>query len=211
MSVTQDRVKRVRNPRGQGGHLRDEIIEACTRLLDESASELTISLRSIAAEAGVAAPSIARHFRDLQEIIDAVVAKELEKLLRELQSAGTNISNPREKIAALTETYIDFSKRYPSRYRILFSRVASPRWEEDTRPMVETWPLMYSTFNLVRDTIQECIDAGLSRANDATESATMLWFGIHGLISLRQSITSFPWPDETDAVRKILQNTVHLI
>lgn len=202
--------KRTRNPRGQGGHLREEIVLACIRLLDQSASELTLSLRSIAKEAGIAAPSISRHFHDVHEIIDTVIARELNAFLRLLYEARSSSQNPRDQIIALVQAYVNYGIQSPSRYRVLFSRTYSPDWNEDKHPMVETSPLMAEAFAIVTDTIQECINIGISTASDTTLGAVLLWYGLHGLITLRQSITSFPWPDLDVTVDRILRDSIAL-
>ncbi len=204
------KVKRVRNPRGQGDHLREEILIACTTLLDQSGSELTISLRSIAHEAGIAAPSISRHFHDIHEIIDAVVARELDGFQRGFREVHAATQNPHDRIIELVKAYVSFGIHSPSRYRVLFSRIYSPYWSDTGRSMVETSPLMTDTFALVRDSVQECIDAGVAAKVDANTSTVMLWYSLHGLITLRQSITSFPWPDIDVAVAQILQDSIGL-
>ena len=52
---------RQRNPRGQGERLRDDIIEAASRLLADPAAP-PLTLRAVAREVGVAATSVYLHF-----------------------------------------------------------------------------------------------------------------------------------------------------
>ena len=56
---------RQRNPRGQGERLRDDIIEAASRLLADPAAP-PLTLRAVAREAGVAATSVYLHFDDVR-------------------------------------------------------------------------------------------------------------------------------------------------
>ncbi|MGC8465132.1 MAG: TetR/AcrR family transcriptional regulator [Acidimicrobiales bacterium] len=200
--------RRVRNPRGQGGLLREEIILACTRLLDRSGSELTLSLRAIAREAHVAAPSVSRHFHDLAEIIDAVIAQQVQAFHAHLCEAHALVSQPRDRLRALARAYVDFGIQMPSRYRVLFNRVALPLWNDPDRSMEETSPMMMRTFDMIAGAVQECIDGGIALQGDAKLSAVLLWYSCHGLVTLRQSITSFPWPDLDEAIDEILQRTV---
>ena len=59
---------RTRNPRGSGTRLRDEIIDASIALIDETDDPAALTLRGIARQAGITAPSIYRHFADLAAI-----------------------------------------------------------------------------------------------------------------------------------------------
>jgi AcrR family transcriptional regulator len=70
---------RSRNPRGSGDRLRGEIIDAAITLLAALGPEKQFSLRSVAKEAKIAAPSIYIHFADRTALLLAV----LEKLFSE--------------------------------------------------------------------------------------------------------------------------------
>ena len=63
---------RQRNPRGQGERLRDDIIEAASRLLADPAAP-PLTLRAVAREVGVAATSVYLHFDDIESLTLAVV------------------------------------------------------------------------------------------------------------------------------------------
>ena len=77
---------RQRNPRGQGERLRDDIIEAASRLLADPASP-PLTLRAVAREAGVAATSVYLHFDDIASLVLAVSARRFGELVR-LQDAA---------------------------------------------------------------------------------------------------------------------------
>ena len=74
--------------------------------------------------------------------------------------------------------------------------------------MEESFPAMLDTFMLVENTVQACIDGGVALSNDARFSAILLWYSLHGLVTLRQSITTFPWPDIDEAIDQILRRTI---
>ncbi|HET9692414.1 MAG TPA: hypothetical protein VFP61_14785 [Acidimicrobiales bacterium] len=52
---------------------------------------------------------------------------------------------------------------------------------------------MAATIELVVTTIQQCIDAGAS-STDAWTTTAVLWFALHGLVTVPQAITSVGWP-----------------
>lgn len=56
------RPARQRNRRGEGAHLRDEIIAGASAILERTGSEENLTLRAVAREVGIAAPSIS-HLR----------------------------------------------------------------------------------------------------------------------------------------------------
>src|ERR687885_534264 len=56
---------RTANPRGAGTRLRDELLDAATRLLDAGGRDAVLTLRGVAREAGGAAPRVYPHLPDL--------------------------------------------------------------------------------------------------------------------------------------------------
>lgn len=79
------RAVRPRNRRGEGDHLRTEILVAVADLLDHG-DERTATLRAVARAAGTAAPSIYPHFSDPQVIMLAVVREAFADLTGRLES-----------------------------------------------------------------------------------------------------------------------------
>ena len=74
--------------------------------------------------------------------------------------------------------------------------------------MEQTAPLMAAAIGLVSDTIQACIDTGASTSTDAHLDTTILWFALHGLITIPQAITSLTWPDFDDLLAACITKTV---
>ncbi len=186
---------RQRNRRGEGAHLRDEIIAGATALLDRTGSEESVTLRAVAREVGIAAPSISLHFKDKLQIIDAVVAREAGVLLDRLTEAARSTEEPGERLHAMCAAYVDFGRERPSRYRLLVGRRFLDEWGAEQLAMDESGPLLRETIGLVVWAVQACIDGGASSGTDALLDTAVLWFTLHGLITVPQAITSVPWPD----------------
>lgn len=189
------RPARQRNPRGEGARLRDEIIVGATAVLERTGSEETVTLRAIAREVGIAVPSISRHFKDQPEIIDSVVAREVEALLDRLTEAATSTDDPVERLFAMCRAYVDYGFQYPSRYRVVVGRRFLDAWETQNRVMEQSAPLLASALGLVVTAVQACIDAGASAGTDAFMDTVVLWFTLHGFITVPQAITTVPWPE----------------
>lgn len=187
--------RRKRNPRGQGARLRDEIIDAATALLERTGSEEAISMRGIARQVGIAAPSIAAHFKDLNGIIDAAVARELSGLHQSLSEVAASSEEPRERLHALCRAYVERARAHPASYRILVGRRYMPDWDSQNLTMTATVPLMAATVGIVTDAIEACIENGSSTSADAYFDTLILWFAIHGLATIPPAITSIAWPD----------------
>jgi len=122
-------VGRTRNRRGEGGLLRDEIVAAAERLLEREGDEDAITLRSVAREAGISAPSIYAHFADREAILDAVLDlafDRLHSLATETVSAVPG-DDPVSVLLAGCHAYADFAQREPARYRVLFARRRAAR------------------------------------------------------------------------------------
>lgn len=80
------RTLRPRNRRGEGGHLRADILAAATDLLDHG-DERSVTLRAVARKAGIAAPSIYPHFPGRPALMLAVVRAAFAELTGGLRAA----------------------------------------------------------------------------------------------------------------------------
>ncbi|MDE3204932.1 MAG: TetR/AcrR family transcriptional regulator [Acidobacteriota bacterium] len=193
--MVQSRPPRPRNRRGEGSLLREDILAAATTILERTHNEEAVTLRGIAREVGIAAPSIAPHFPDRTAIIDAVVSRELAVLLDMLRQAVATESDPVKKLLALCRTYVSYGRERPGRYGVLVGRHFLNDWQSQGRVMAETGPLMTAAIAMATEGIQACIDSGASASTDAVADTAVLWFSLHGLITVPQAITSVDWPD----------------
>jgi AcrR family transcriptional regulator len=210
--ATEDRIRpgRRRNPRGQGHLLRGDIISGATAILERTGSEEAITLRAIAREIGITAPSIANHFADRAAVIDAVVADQLTNLSSVLVAGSQEVSDPADALLGAWRAYVEFGRTYPTRYRIIFERRFLALWDADQRPMVETLPLFTGTVEMMIGLLQTCIDTGRSRSTDVLADSVAIWFFVHGMVALPTTITSFPWPDHDAHLVAGITSLAHL-
>jgi AcrR family transcriptional regulator len=173
--------ERVRNPRGQGARLRDDLVEAADRLLETVRGEEELSMRAVAREAGVAPQSVYLHFTDKRALMSAVYELRFGELIRALEAAVDGIADPRERLLAFAEAYCDYAAANPGHYRVLFGTAGTTDWEPQTMVGMDA-------FHLLRDAFAEC------RPDDIDEAAACFWAGLHGLVILRRDRPSFPWP-----------------
>ncbi|GAB2575264.1 TetR/AcrR family transcriptional regulator [Microlunatus antarcticus] len=202
-------VPRTRNRRGEGGRLRDDIVAAAAGLLDEAGDEHAVTLRSVARRVGVAAPSIYRHFPDQPSIMLAVVRgtfAELEAALEAaLAGAGTD---PRNRLRALSDAYLDYASEHPGRYRTMFGGVWMPDLSQSALTENDLVSLGGPTLGMLTDTLEACVAEGVATSTDPAADAVALWLGLHGLAHQRASTVSFPWPG--DIVTRLVSGLTHL-
>ncbi|WP_433078098.1 TetR/AcrR family transcriptional regulator [Dactylosporangium sp. CA-052675] len=202
---------RTRNRRGEGALLRDEIVAAAERLLEREGNEEALTLRSVAREAGISAPSIYTHFADRDAILDAVLNIAFERLRLHVLDAAEGVSDPVERLLAGCHAYADFGMQDPARYRVLFGRRRAERPRVDSATDVTDLPVVWQdrleAFSVLVEGIRECVSAGRSTSTDPFADASTLWTSLHGAVVMRQFVPGFPLPplDRTvdDLVRRI--------
>jgi AcrR family transcriptional regulator len=179
---------RRRNPRGQGVRLRDEIIAAATEMLDETGDDSQLTLRGVAKRLGIAAPSIYRHFPDIQHLKLAVVERSFAEFARARDAATPQTTDPAQALLARCRAYCRFALANPGPYRFLFSHHAPTG--DPGRPLVGM-----PAFDALAASIRRCQQAGLARAtDDPAWLAAQVWAALHGLVLLRLNAPGFPWP-----------------
>ncbi|WP_327144488.1 TetR/AcrR family transcriptional regulator [Nocardia sp. NBC_01327] len=180
-----DKPVRSRNRRGEGARLRDELVAAASTLLEDLDGQEALSLRAVARAAGIAPQSVYLHFADRRELLTAVYQVRFTELRATLESARNAVpeSAAGERLSAVCRAYVEYGTRHPGHYRVLFGTAGTPGWE----PSAGQLPGL-PTLQLLVDAAAACGSA------DPTATATCLWAGMHGLITLRQDRPSFPWP-----------------
>jgi AcrR family transcriptional regulator len=176
--------KRARNPRGEGDRLREELVAAASEMIAETGDASQLSLRSVARAVGIAAPSIYRHFPDLDHLKLAVVERAFQGFADARDKASTEAGDPAQALLARCRAYCRFALANPGPYRFMFSQQA-PGGS----------PVAVATFQALADSIAKCQKVGLSLAPDRPERlAAEVWAALHGLVILRLNAPEFPWP-----------------
>jgi AcrR family transcriptional regulator len=180
--------RRRRNRRGEGGRLRAELIEAAARLLERTGDAHALTLAAVAREAGIAAPSIYRHFAGRNELVEAVVADRFERLDETLLEAMSGADGPVETLRSCCSAYCRFGLEHPGHYQVLFSaNLALDPARPGDRPGERVFGRLVAA-------IQACVDAGAARRPDASLMAVNVWVALHGIVSLRTSRPNHQWP-----------------
>jgi AcrR family transcriptional regulator len=199
---------RVRNPQGQGGRLRVELIAAADRILAETGDVEGLSLRAVARAVGIATPSIYLHFPDKRALVQAVLAERFAQLGEAVQAAVGAATSPGEQLLAGCLAYCRFATEHPNAYRVLFGRASSRSL--GLPPPANSVEVGATTFAMLVEGVAACIRSGAAPPGDPTRVATSLWTALHGIVTLRASLPRFPWPSLEQQVQDAIVGLVRL-
>jgi AcrR family transcriptional regulator len=147
-----------------------------------------LSLRAVAREAGVAAPSVYLQFESKDALLRAVVAAHFDEFQRAIELGRMNGSDPATRLFQGALAYCRFAAEHPGSYRISFE-LPLPPWpdlEADELPGM-------SAFTMHVAAVAECAAAS-ETISDPFATATGIWTALHGIVTLRRHLPSFPWP-----------------
>jgi AcrR family transcriptional regulator len=202
-------ITRERNRRGEGSRLREDILAAATELLEQTGSEEAVTLRAVARQVGISAPSIYAHFADREAIVDAIVNDAFSDfnaaIATATEAAVTAGGGPRARLRAGCAAYLEFAAERPNRYKLLFARqdLLGDHWEEVPAVRLES-------FGQLVDSVQACIDAGISASEDPRRDAAAIWVALHGFATLHSAWPGFPWPGADTMLNRIVDGLAQL-
>lgn len=175
---------RRRNRRGEGEQLRADILAAVNRLLDRWGGDEKLTMRAVAHEVGVAAPSIYLHFSDKAELVWAALADKYRQLAQQMSAAGLTAAagGPREKLRAQVHAYCRFAVDNPGHYRLMY-QVRQPTVDPDR---LGNHPARQVS-GLLRAGLTASADADYPLALPLHQAAHTLWTGLHGMVSVQHS------------------------
>jgi AcrR family transcriptional regulator len=202
--------RRQRNARGQGARLTEDIVTGALALIERSGSDEAVTLRAVAREIGISAPSIYAHFADRDAIVMAVVLRVFDELAGAIeQGSAAAGQDPVERLVAGCEAYVGYGLAHPARYGVLFSGphgtpqdyCAPVPLGPEGRPVLEFGA---EAFALLVRGIEACAAAGASASTDVMADSTAVWVALHGAVTLRSSLPGFPWPEPATFVRHLV-------
>jgi len=175
---------RERNRRGEGERLRADIVAAAERLLATQPVE-SLSLRAVAREVGVTAPALYLHFADRRELVWAVLERQFGALTAATAAAMSDSTDPVDRLRRWCLAYCRFGLQQQGHYRAMFES-----WNAERVDL----PLAELPGSALHHSLLTAVAACGAPAEEVDELATLVWAGLHGLVSLRINKPSFPWP-----------------
>ena len=180
-------MRRSANPRGAGSRLRDELLDAATRLLEAGGRDATLTLRGVAREAGVAAPSVYPHFADLNALVIELIRRQLADLTTAVRTAVASTGTPVEALMNAARAYVRWGLERPGPYTVVFEgRALRQLTRNEELGLSAGEDLLADLVDLLRALPRPPADAGTA--------AVGLWSGLHGVVALRTAKPAYPWP-----------------
>jgi AcrR family transcriptional regulator len=196
--------RRTRNPRGEGDRLRDDLIDVAAAAIAESGNANDLSLREVARRLGISAPSIYRHFPDVEHLKLAVVERAFSQFSKERDAARRDIHDPLLALLAGCRAYCEFATEHPGEYRFMFSPESPAQGRQS--------PAGAAALASLEASIHRCQEAGVATASaDARTLAVELWAALHGLALLRLNVPDFDWPASLETMtERVVERLIQL-
>lgn len=178
------------------GNLRQALIDAGIKIINES-GEANLSLRKAAALCKVSHAAPYAHFKDKDELVEAIKASVTEQFMEELSAAVNDSPNAESALVNMGRHYVDFFVRRPDYFRFLFgnqnvtAHIRSDKGYEND----------YPPFVLLKETYLKYLkEKQLDKSEDEQEIELLkLWASVHGLTAIACMsgvVTSFDWNDK---------------
>lgn len=160
---------------------RRAILDA-TRRLSVSEGFRGLTMRKVAAEVGVTAPALYRHFGNKGELVEALLDEAREAFLGYLTDSLRG-ATPWERLQRAQSAFLRFALERPDAYELLMLTpnqaglfgmpVSLDRWRHEPP----------ASFRVCVDRVAECMRSGDLREGDPTEVALTLSATAHGLVT----------------------------
>jgi AcrR family transcriptional regulator len=153
------------------------LLEAASDLLEREGPD-ALSVRRIAAAAGVAPMGVYNHFSSKAGIIEALFVQGFERLGRAMITLSA-IDDPREALAEGGRRYRALALAHPMAYQLMFLR-AVPGFD----PSAEAKAVATRAFEGLVAAVRRAMAAGVIDDRDPEMTSQMIWASIHGWVSL---------------------------
>ena len=160
-----------------GDGVEQALLAAAARLLTEEGPE-ALSVRRVAAEAGVSAMGVYSRFGGKQGLVEALFLDGFARL-QQVLAAVPRTGDPVEDLLEGSRRYRRFALESPAAYAVMFSR-AIPEFVPSAPCKLDA----AGAFGVLVDAVRRGIDAGALRPGDPVDIAEGIWATCHGLVSL---------------------------
>ena len=177
-------------------NLRQALIDAGIKIINES-GEANLSLRKTAAMCKVSHAAPYAHFKDKNELIEAIKATVTEQFTKELSAAVDASPNAESALLNMGRHYVAFFVRRPDYFRFIFGSqniTAHIRFDKQ-------YENDYPPFALLKETyLKYLLEKQLDKSREEQEIDLLkLWASVHGIaaIACMSGVeTSFEWEDK---------------
>src|SRR3954470_15058482 len=162
------------------------------------------SLRRLAADLGVTAPSLYRFFDSKDAIVAAIAETAFADLIDAIEQAAAGFDDPVARIKAQSVAYVECAVANPSLFAVMFAY--RPPWTD--LPYAPELPLASKAWQLASVAVDEAIDRGLLREPDAVLAALTIWSAVHGVATLLTAGVPAEQPFDRTLVTSVIDAVV---
>ncbi len=163
------------------GNLRQALIDAGIKIINDYGEE-SLSLRKAAAMCNVSHAAPYAHFKDKEELIEAIKNDVTERFMQELESAVEGGASADEAIIAMGRTYVTFFSKNPVYFVFLFGKQNIKAHLK----MDKEYKNDYPPFLLLRRMyLKHLEENGLEKTFEEQEIELIkIWSIVHGMASI---------------------------
>lgn len=159
--------------------LRERILECALDLYLEHGLK-GLSMRHVGEALGVSATAIYRHYKNKEDLLHNVIGEAVNVFGGYLFTSLSG-RTAEERFMRCGEAYLDFALQKSKYYEVIFmapSQLGGEGFPEDLRER------SLATFQFLVDRVQESMESGFLRKDDATAMSLTIWAHTHGLVSI---------------------------
>ena len=164
-------------PRKKKPSTRDRLLAAALELMEGPKGADGVTMRGVAASAGVTTMATYKHFRNREALLRAATAAEYPRIAGYFARA-----NARTEVPGLRGMlgYSSYALDHPQIFRYMFSshRADAFVFPHDLKEGKSP------TFNVLLAVVAELMERRVLRSDDVAETALSIWAHAHGLITL---------------------------
>ena len=177
------------------GNLRQALIDAGIKIINESGEE-SLSLRKVASACQVSHAAPYAHFKDKEELVEAIKSSVTGQFMEELTAAVNGASGAEQAIVEMGKHYVSFFIRKPDYFKFLFGSMNVIAHTRPDRKFDEDYP----PFVLLKDTYLKYLKENKFKKSREEQEVELLqiWATAHGLaaIACMSGVeTTFDWEE----------------
>ena len=160
--------------------LRELILQGAKTLFVEKGIEQT-TIRSIANAINYSVGTVYVYFKNKDAILHALHTQGFMELSGQF-SVLSSVSDPMERLRAMGRVYIKYALQHPDMYNLMLTVKAPMEFLSAINR--EEWNEGKATFNVLRTTVEQCMEAGHFAGHEPEPLSFMIWSLVHGMCSL---------------------------
>ncbi|MCC6919669.1 MAG: TetR/AcrR family transcriptional regulator [Alphaproteobacteria bacterium] len=178
---------------------RGRILEAA-RILFEAGGAEALSIRAIAARAGMPAMTLYSYFPSKTAIVRALWSQAFAPLFAEMEAAEASESDPAARLRKVAQVLVDYWLRFPDRYRIVFL-IEDRRERADDRWFIEETDVVPAYLRFGPLIAAARGDPG----GDHAREGEALICALTGVVHMLVTVSEYPWARSETYVEVIVR------